>query len=96
MRPLTGVRFSFMALDIGESLVGSYLRYVEGCEVVVYNTQTPDVQGEIDVIGIKHGPAPDRTVWLCEAITHIEGMEYGGGYADTVKRISTKVGRLAI
>ena len=26
-------------LDIGESLVGAYLRYVAGCDFVVYGTQ---------------------------------------------------------
>jgi hypothetical protein len=61
-----------MAPDIGESLVGSYLRYVVGCEVVVYNTQTPNVQGELDVIALKQ--ATPRTVWLCEVITHIRGV----------------------
>jgi hypothetical protein len=77
--------------DIGESLVGSYLRYVVGCEVVVYNTHTPTVQGELDVIGLKHGEP--RTVWLCEVITHIRGVLYGSGYAATIAKIRDKVGR---
>lgn len=80
-----------MATDIGESIVGSYLRYLIGCEVVVYNTQTPNVQGELDVIGIK--TAAPRNVWLCEVITHMQGVLYGGGYADTVKKIRQKVER---
>lgn len=80
-----------VAQDIGESLVGSYLRYIVGCEVVVYNTHTPEVQGEIDVIGLKTGEP--RTVWLCEAITHIRGTLYSGGYAGTVQKIREKVQR---
>src|SRR5919204_4542867 len=80
-----------MASDIGESLVGSYLRYVVGCEVVVYNTHTLDVQGELDVIALKQGEP--RTVWLCEVITHILGVLYGSGYADTVAKIRDKIER---
>ncbi len=80
-----------MVADIAESLVGSYLRYVVGCEVVVYNTHTPDVQGEIDVIGLKHGDP--RTVWLCEVITHIRGILYGPTYEATTTKIREKIGR---
>ena len=25
-------------MDIGESIVGAYMRYIRGCKVVVYNT----------------------------------------------------------
>jgi len=80
-----------MAQDIGESLVGSYLRYIEGCEVVVYNTHTPGVQGEIDVIALKQGSP--RVAWLCEVITHVRGVLYGGGYTGTAAKIKDKVER---
>lgn len=80
-----------MAQDIGESLVGSYLRYIEGCELVVYNTHTPGVQGEIDVIALKQGRP--RVVWLCEVITHVRGVLYSGGYTGTVTKIRDKVER---
>jgi len=56
-------------MDIGESLVGAYLRHIGGCEVVTYNSFFADRQGEI---GIKTGDP--RTVWLCEVTTHIGGM----------------------
>jgi hypothetical protein len=79
-----------LATDIGESLVGSYLRYVGGCEVVVYNVQT-EGQGELDVLGLKLDQP--RLVWLCEVITHLRGTLYVGGYEDTVTRIRAKVGR---
>lgn len=49
------------------------------------------MQGEIDVIGLKHGES--RTVWLCEVITHIRGILYGSGYDATVTKISEKIGR---
>jgi hypothetical protein len=60
-------------MDIGESLVGAYLRHIVGCEVVTYNSFFADRQGEVDVVGIATG-APPRTIWLCEVTTHIGGM----------------------
>jgi hypothetical protein len=45
--------------DIGESLVGAYLRHVLGCEFLLLNTYLPSEQGEIDVIGIRLGPPRD-------------------------------------
>lgn len=77
--------------DVGESLVGSYLRYIVGCDVVAYNTHTPEVQGELDVIGLR--TAAPRTVWLCEVITHLRGTLYGSGYAATVAKVRDKIGR---
>ena len=61
-----------MAEDIGESLVGAYLRYVENCEFVLFNTFLPGEQGEIDVIGIRLGKP--RDIYVAEVTTHIEGM----------------------
>jgi len=59
-------------VDIGESLVGAYLRHVVGCDVVTYNSFFADRQGEVDVVAIKTGTP--RTIWLCEVTTHIGGM----------------------
>ncbi len=58
-------------MDIGESLVGAYLRHVVGCDVVTYNSFFADRQGEVDVVGIENGKP--RTIWLCEVTTHISG-----------------------
>lgn len=77
--------------DIGENLVGSYLRYVEGCPFVVYNTQVSGIQGEIDVMGMK--PEPVRQVIFCEVITHIRGALYGSGNEATVSKIRDKIKR---
>jgi hypothetical protein len=60
------------AIDIGESLVGAYLRHVVGCEVVIYNSFFADRQGEVDVVALRKGEP--REVWLCEVTTHIGGM----------------------
>lgn len=79
-----------MPEDIGENLVGSYLRYIERCQFVVYNTHLPGVQGEIDVLGLRLGEP--RTVWFCEVITHIRGVLYGT-YDRTVTKIEEKVAR---
>lgn len=59
-------------MDIGESLVGAYLRHIVGCQVVTYNSFFADRQGEVDVVALQHGAS--RTVWLCEVTTHIGGM----------------------
>lgn len=59
-------------MDIGESLVGAYLRHVVGCNVLTYNSFFADRQGEVDVVGIENGER--RTIWLCEVTTHIGGM----------------------
>lgn len=79
-----------MAEDIGESLVGAYLRYVEECEFVLFNTFLPGIQGEIDVIGIRLGSP--RDVYFAEVTTHIEGMTYGGN-ASTVTKVKSKLER---
>lgn len=79
--------------ELGESLVGSYLRYVEGCELVAYNAHTPGTQGEIDVIAVKQGRPP--LLRLCEVITHVDGANYGG-YHQTAARVRHKVERAQV
>jgi hypothetical protein len=73
--------------DLGESLVGAYLRHIERCSVVVYNNFFPDQQGEVDVVGIR-GIRP-REVFLCEVTTHIDGMD-----TKMIERIDGKLARL--
>ena len=81
-------------MEIGESLVGAYMRYVRDCEVVVYNTYLRDRQGELDVIAVKTDP---RTIWLCEVTTHITGggmlIVGTGGENTTIQRIRKKLER---
>jgi hypothetical protein len=80
-------------VDIGESVVGAYMRYIRNCEVVVYNTFLRDRQGEIDVVALKTGPP--REVWICEVTTHVGGMLYpGNGGADgTLSKLRAKLSR---
>lgn len=78
-------------MDIGESLVGSYFKYVMGCKIVVYNCHM-DKGGEIDVIAL----SPDSSkVYLCEVATHLRGLLYGNNNADTLARINHKIKRAA-
>lgn len=46
--------------DPGESLVGSYLHYIVGCQLVLHNTFTPEEQGELDVIGVQLSGSESR------------------------------------
>lgn len=45
-------------IEMGESLVGAYLRYAKSCDMVLYNERT-EAQGEIDVIGVRGGDVPE-------------------------------------
>lgn len=60
--------------NIGEEVVGEYLKLVLGCDFVEYNLYTPDVQGEIDVVGIN---TKEKKLFICEVATHlITGLQY--------------------
>ncbi|MBP1986196.1 hypothetical protein [Halolamina salifodinae] len=66
--------------ESGELLVGSYLRLVEGCELVTYNQRShkEGEQMEIDVIGVETTEAGEQIVYTCEVVTHIDGLQYPG------------------
>ncbi len=58
----------------GEELVGEYLLHIRMCEFVQYNLKTPEIQGEIDVIGID---LSNRILYVCEVATHlVTGLQY--------------------
>lgn len=75
-------------MDIGESLVGSYMRQVRGCHSVAFNTHVSH-QAELDVIGVSNGSGGVR-VWLAEVAVHLEGLNYGG-YETTAKKVAQKI-----
>lgn len=79
-------------LDIGESLVGSYLRYIENCDFVHYETHG-EGQGELDVLGMR---IADKRVWLCEVAIHLGGLEYGKGYAGSRDKVKQKIDRAEV
>lgn len=64
-----------MKTDIGEYLVGAYLRLIEECDFVDYNVRPPGggLEGlhELDVVGFDF---KKKTVYLCEVTTHIRGL----------------------
>ncbi len=62
------------------------------CDMVLYNERT-DMQGEIDVVGVRGGDVPE--VWLCEVATHIAGLGYGADFGEMTKKIANKLERAA-
>ncbi|MBS1895438.1 MAG: hypothetical protein JST59_29410 [Actinobacteria bacterium] len=80
-------------MEIGERIVGAYMRYIRECEVVVYNTFLRDQQGEIDVVALRTGPP--REAWLWEVTTNIGGMLYpaDGGADGTIAKLRAKLSR---
>lgn len=75
-------------MDIGESLVGSYMRQVRDCHSVAFNTHVSH-QAELDVIGVSNGTGGVR-VWFAEVAVHLEGLNYGG-YEATAKKVAQKI-----
>ena len=57
--------------NIGEEITGEYLKVCKGCDFIAYNLYTPDIQGEIDVVGIN---IKNRTVYVCEVAVHLGGL----------------------
>ncbi|QQR54586.1 hypothetical protein IPG41_05335 [Candidatus Peregrinibacteria bacterium] len=80
-----------MKTDIGEYIVGAYLKLVEECDVIDYNVRPTGGGikglGELDVIGMNF---KTNTVFICEVTTHLNGVDYGNGNAGTVKKIQDK------
>ena len=60
-----------MQTEIGEYIVGAYLKYLLNCDVVDYNVRDPNGGliglNEIDVIGLRFS---DKTAFICEVTTH--------------------------
>lgn len=79
-------------MNIGEEIVAVYLEHIKGCEFTQANLYTPDVQGEIDVVGVNLEP---KELYVCEAAIHlVTGLYYKkGGQPDNVKRIVDKFSR---
>ena len=75
--------------NIGEEIAGEYLKFVKGCEFIEYNLYTPDVQGEIDVIGIN---IKEKSLYVCEVAVHLAtGLQYVKNKApDNVNRFLSK------
>ena len=59
--------------EVGEEIVGTWLRYCAKCDFVDYNVSVRDGQGEIDVVGIK---LAGKRAYVCEVATHTSGLGY--------------------
>lgn len=61
-------------MNIGEEIVSTYLQYVKGCEFIQNNLYLPDIQGEIDVVGVN---LKKKEIYICEVAVHlITGLQY--------------------
>ena len=82
-----------MLTDIGEYIVGAYLKVVEECDLIDYNVRPPGgkLQGlsELDVVGLHFA---SRTAFLAEVTTHIRGVLYKNN-KETVAKIKEKFNR---
>ncbi len=83
-----------MPADIGEYIVGAYLKMIKECQFVDYGVRIPGggLEGldEIDVVALNF---KSDTAYLCEVTTHIRGVLYGT-YEVTYNRINKKYERL--
>jgi hypothetical protein len=64
-----------MSTEVGELLVGAYLKVVERCDFVGYNVRPTGGGlkglGELDVVGFQFA---NHSAFLCEVTTHIGGL----------------------
>ena len=85
-----------MKTEMGEYIVGAYLKIIIGCDYVDYNVRPAERGlnglGELDVIGIKLEKGKEE-IFLCEVTTHLDGMVYGANYQATIKKIEDKYKR---
>lgn len=76
--------------QIGEYVVGAYLKRHFGCDVVDYNVRPPTggLAGlaEFDVLGLRFN---DSVAMLCEVTTHLDGLNYKSNEG-TVRRVREK------
>jgi len=79
-----------MLTNIGEYIVGAYLKLKLGCDFVDYNVRPPGggLEGlhELDVIGLDF---KNSIAYLCEVTTHIRGTLYRDNRT-TVERVKKK------
>lgn len=83
-----------MRAEMGEQIVGAYLKIVLECDVVSYNVRPKGGGmkglGELDVVGLRF---IDQTAFVCECATHLAGLEYGQGAAHSIGKIAQKTQR---
>jgi hypothetical protein len=84
-----------MVTEMGEYVVGAYLKIKLNCDFVGYNTRPPESGlaglAEIDVVGLDF---TNHIAYLCEVTTHLDGLLYGSDYGVSAKKIRDKYERL--
>lgn len=77
--------------EIGEYIIGAYLKLILKCDVVDYNVKivSGGLKGlsELDVIGLNF---EENKAYLCEVTTHLNGLAIGSNAKDTIKKITEK------
>ncbi|MCK5450860.1 MAG: hypothetical protein KAI70_03755 [Candidatus Omnitrophica bacterium] len=79
-----------MKTEVGEYIVGAYLKIIKQRDIIDYNARPPhgglEGLGELDVIGLN---SKKKTAYICEVTTHIRGILYKDNKT-TVERIKKK------
>ena len=79
--------------EVGEFIVGAYLKVILNCDFVDYNIRPPGggLGGleELDVLGLDF---KNKSAYLCEVVTHIRGILYKNN-RETIQRIRKKFER---
>jgi|SRR6267143_252132 len=82
-----------MNTEMGEFLVGAWLKEVKKCDFIQYNARLPEGHlpglGEVDVVGLD---LKNKIAYLCEVTTHLRGVLYGT-YQKTLMKIQAKFKR---
>jgi hypothetical protein len=84
-----------MNTEMGEYIVGAYLKLIKECDFVDYNVRRPNggLAGlnEIDLIGLDF---KEKRAYLCEVTTHLDGVLYGSSKEVTCEKIQKKFNNL--
>lgn len=84
-----------MNTEMGEYIVGAYLKLIKKCDFVDYNVRRPNggLAGlnEIDLIGLDF---KNKQAYLCEVTTHLDGVLYGSNRQATGNKIQKKYNNL--
>ncbi len=81
-----------MNTEMGEYIVGAYLKLCLNCEYILYNVRWQEggirSLNELDVIGLDF---EHKIAYICEVTTHINGLLYRNN-SETVARVKKKYG----
>jgi len=81
-----------MNTEMGEYIVGAYLKLIKKCDFIEYSVRRPGGHlaglNELDVMGLDFN---NKTAYLCEVTTHLEGALYGSGKTATIETIKKKI-----